>query len=344
MIIKLKYLGGSMVEIEKIILHVLDCEHNTCIPSTSCMQELHPEIEKMILSKVDKVFRSSLRKNGNLHKSHIFTSWLDSYKQQALSFEDLSCQLAQYLFDKKMQYAQYQSSDCMIAIIMKEGRRYLFVLDNSYIQGITHHLKQNEVGIVNEIITHQTLLSSNLLSKDRAFVIELSDYSLLCVEQKVEIEGSKQYFIGDIVLQSKIAPSYKESVSNISKITEAMSDKYDLDEVEIIPKMKSIIVDNVEQQKPISVDEIASILFENRPLIQDDFKEEIRKQGIPEQIDVEHVKTTRSQKVQKIKTDKGIEVIIPIDYMNSKEFVEFKNQPDGTISIQLKNITHITSK
>ena len=34
----------------------------------------------------------------------------------------------------------------------------------------------------------------------------------------------------------------------------------------------------------------------------------------------------------------------PVDYMNTKEFVEFKNQPDGTISIQLKNITHITSK
>ena len=333
-----------MVEIEKVILHVLDCEHNTCIPSTSCMYDLHPEIEKMLVSKVDKVFRSSLRKNGSLHKAHIFTSWIDSYKQQILSFEELSCQIAQYLFDKKMQYAQYQSSDCIIAILKKEGRRYLFVLDNSYIQGITHHLNQNETGVVNEIITHQTLLSSNLLNKDRAFVIELSDYSLLCIEQKVEIEGNKQYFFADILLQSPITPSYKESVSNISKITESMSDKYDLDNIEIIPKMKSIIVDNVEQQKPISIDEIASVLFENKPLIQDDFKEEIKKQGIPEQIDVEHVKTTKSQKVQKIKTDKGIEVIIPIDYMNSKDFVEFKNQPDGTISIQLKNITHITSK
>ena len=61
-------------------------------------------------------------------------------------------------------------------------------------------------------------------------------------------------------------------------------------------------------------------------------------------IEVEYVKPARSDKVQKIKTDKGIEIIIPVDYMNSRDFVEFKNQPDGTISIQLKNITRITSK
>ena len=59
---------------------------------------------------------------------------------------------------------------------------------------------------------------------------------------------------------------------------------------------------------------------------------------------MEYVKPAKAEKVQKIKTDKGIEIIIPVDYMNSKEYVEFRNHPDGTISIQLKNITHITSK
>ena len=76
----------------------------------------------------------------------------------------------------------------------------------------------------------------------------------------------------------------------------------------------------------------------------DDFREELRKQGVEKPIEVEYVKPARSDKVQKIKTDKGIEIIIPVDYMNSRDFVEFKNQPDGTISIQLKNITRITSK
>ena len=63
-----------------------------------------------------------------------------------------------------------------------------------------------------------------------------------------------------------------------------------------------------------------------------------------ELVDVEYVKPRRSERVQKIKTDNGIEIIIPVDYMNSKDYVEFVTQSDGTISIQLKNITNITSK
>ena len=108
--------------------------------------------------------------------------------------------------------------------------------------------------------------------------------------------------------------------------------------------MKSMLVDNIENSKPIQIDEIAEELFAEKPLAKAEFKEELKKQGVPTAIEVEYVKPTRSDKVQKIKTDKGIEIIIPVDYMNTKEFVEFKNQPDGTISIQLKNITHITSK
>ena len=127
----------------------------------------------------------------------------------------------------------------------------------------------------------------------------------------------------------------------MSKASEAVSEKYDLDEVEIVPKMKSMLVDSASMQQSLSVDDVAQVLFSS-PLAQADFKEEIKKQGIPEKIEMEYVKP--AEKVQKIKTDKGIEIIIPVDYMNSKEYVEFRNHPDGTISIQLKNITHITSK
>jgi hypothetical protein len=196
----------------------------------------------------------------------------------------------------------------------------------------------------NEIIPYRTLLSSSLVKADKAFLVELSDYALHCVESKVEIEAEKVNFFADIILESTTSPSYKEAVSSLAKITEEISDKYDLDQMEVVPKMKSIIKENIEQQTPIEIEEVAELLFAEKPLARDDFREELRKQGVEKPIEVEYVKPARSDKVQKIKTDKGIEIIIPVDYMNSREFVEFKNQPDGTISIQLKNITRITSK
>ncbi|MFR6487280.1 MAG: hypothetical protein ACLUQK_07100, partial [Clostridium sp.] len=91
-----------MPEFEKVIVHVLDCEQNTCIMSTSCMQELQPEVEKMMQTKTSKVFSSASKKSGKFKESSQVKHWLDSYKLQEISFEQLSERLAQYIFDAKV--------------------------------------------------------------------------------------------------------------------------------------------------------------------------------------------------------------------------------------------------
>lgn len=338
------YERGYRMDFEKVIVHILDCEHNTNVTSTTCLTELQPEVEKMLQTKANKVFASSAKKAGVFKEGSRMLDWLHDYKHKTLDFIQVSKEVATYIFNAKMKYGLYEATDLMVCEILQEGRRYLFVLDNSYNEGITHVVLQNENEVVNDIIPYRTLLSANFTKHDRAFLIELSDYSMHCVESKVEIEGEKMNFFADIVLESTTSPSYKEAVRSISKITEDMADKYDLDEIEIIPKMKSILMENVDHQTPIHIEDIASVLFADKPLAKEDFKEELRKQGVQNDIAVEYVKTSKAEKVQKIKTDKGIEIIIPVDYMNTKEFVEFKNLPDGTISIQLKNIMHFTSK
>lgn len=333
-----------MPEFEKIIIHVLDCEQNTCVISETCIQDIHPKVEKILQSKATKLFSSTSKKSGYLKETNQIYEWLIAYKAQNISFEKLSEQIARYIFEAKHRCALYQASDLLVSIIKEEGRSYLLVMDNTYTEGITHTLIQDETGIRNEIIPYRTLLSSSFLKNDKAFLIELSDFELHCIEQKVEVEANKVNFFADIVLESVTSPSYKEAVASILKVTEEITNKYDLNQMETLPKVKSFVKDHMEEQEYIHVEEIADELFKDQPLVKDDFKEELRKQGVEKPIEVDNVKPTRSEKVHKIKTDKGIEIIIPVDYMNSREFVEFKNQPDGTISIQLKNITHITSK
>ncbi len=333
-----------MIEFEKKIVHVLDCEHNNCILSEKCMDEEYEEILKVLNSKTEKVFHSSARKLGTFQEMSICKKMLQQWKNENINFETFSQQLAQYIFDKKMELAQYHTSDLVIAVIVYENRRYLLILDNACVKGITHNVSNDEGYIKTEIIPYRALISTTLSKKDCAVLIELSDESIYCVENNVEIEAEKVNFYADIILQSSIIPSYKENIKNITKLTEALTEKYDLDEVSIVPKLKSLVVDNISSNTPIQIDEIADEVFMNQPLAKDEFKSELKKQGVPKEIAVENVKPTRSEKVQKIKTDKGIEIIIPVDYMNSKEFVEFHTQPDGTISIQLKNINHISSK
>ena len=53
------------------------------------------------------------------------------------------------------------------------------------------------------------------------------------------------------------------------------------------------------------------------------------------------VKTGRNHK---IKTDTGIEITFPADLFQNTEYIEFINNPDGTISIELKNIGKIINQ
>lgn len=333
-----------MVIFDKTMIHILDCEHNTYIPSTACMKEYEAEVEKMLQTKAEKVFRSASRKCGYFKAQSMVKAWIEEYKQADITFEQLSQYISKHIFDLKMKYALYQSSDLLVSEIVEEGRRFLLVIENTYTQGITHDLIQKEDEIVTNMIPYRTLLSPSLVKNDRAILVELSDFTLHCIESKVEVEAEKVNFFGDLVFESTTEASYKESVKQISKLSEDLIEKYELDEVSILPQVKSIINDYVTQGTPIVVDDIADIVFASKPLAKEEFKEEVKKQGVPKEVSVEYVKPSKSEKVQKIRTDRGIEIIIPIDYMNTKEFVEFETQSDGTISIRLKNIAHITSK
>ena len=66
--------------------------------------------------------------------------------------------------------------------------------------------------------------------------------------------------------------------------------------------------------------------------------------GIPAEVKLDRDFAIKKGRNHKIKTDTGIELLFPVDYFENKDFIEFINKPDGTISIELKNIGKIMNK
>ena len=333
-----------MLEFQKKIMHVLDCEHNTYVLSEACMDDRNDQIEKILKSKAEKVFHSTNRKLARFHQTSEVLKMVRLLQNDQIPFEQFSKELALLIFEKKMEFGKFQLSDLVIALVKKDDRRYVLILDNHCNEGWTHTVLQDEGHIKNDIIPYKALISSTLTTKDSAVLIELYDESIHTIEKPFTLHEQTMYFYSDVVLDSTAKLSYQESMKNVTDLTQSLTNKYDLEQVSIMPKMKSYVVDNVEENIPIQVDDMAEELFADVPLAKEEFKEELDKLGVPKEIEVEYVKATKASRMHKIKTDKGIEISIPVDYMNSTEFVEFFNQPDGTIAIQLKNITHITSK
>ena len=74
------------------------------------------------------------------------------------------------------------------------------------------------------------------------------------------------------------------------------------------------------------------------------YKEALSKAGIEnEQIEVSETELKRKFEIQKIITESGIEVKIPVNYYGDPSKLEFVANGDGTVSLVIKNIGNIQS-
>ena len=81
------------------------------------------------------------------------------------------------------------------------------------------------------------------------------------------------------------------------------------------------------------------------PEIKEEFMEKMEKYRIDkEEIRPQDPATTKKYSKQYLTTDKGIEINIPTELYDDIQNVEFITNPDGTISILIKNINHIQAK
>jgi hypothetical protein len=63
--------------------------------------------------------------------------------------------------------------------------------------------------------------------------------------------------------------------------------------------------------------------------------------GVPMAVDLEGKKPEKKLTVHKLKMDNGISLDIPVEIYRDRDIIEFVNNPDGTISIMIKNISNM---
>ena len=78
--------------------------------------------------------------------------------------------------------------------------------------------------------------------------------------------------------------------------------------------------------------------------MQADYRQEMENAGFREPVVVDKEATLKKMRKHKLSTDTGIELVIPTEFFENTEFVEFYKDEDGFMSITLKNIQSIVNK
>ena len=66
--------------------------------------------------------------------------------------------------------------------------------------------------------------------------------------------------------------------------------------------------------------------------------------GIRGTVSTQSVKMPKSAAMQKLKTDTNIEITFPVEYMEEPDKFEVIHLDDGTIRIEIRNVSHVQSR
>ncbi|EDT74230.1 nucleoid-associated protein [Clostridium butyricum] len=331
----------NTILIKKYITHVLD--KNMGIPVLSSKeQNLDIDINNFLEKNISKMLNDQSVKNA---------VFLDDSKAKLLcekimsneikNFDLITTEIAMNLFQIMEQDLEISSGDLVCCLFLLNDIMHLALLKLNYRHSYTHFVDKDRVV---QIIKNKTTFINESQKIDEGAIINLKDLSIRLIEKKYPKNKECFEYFSKKFLECKTEISNKEKLKIFNKINDEFNKKYFNNEIEEDLKMKKVILDSIDDNSDLKMDELAEKVFSENEEVKNNYINELKNSGIYNTTLIESETIKKSFKMQKIKTDSGIEINLPFDIYNDKNKVEFNNNVDGTISIVLKNISKIISK
>ena len=323
--------------IHQAILHVLDTTLDAPVLSGSGMEMtaektayLQNHIEKLLASDEirqcrplpDSAFRNELEHNGD--------------------FVDLSCRIAGVLFDYMHAHTTIPGADLAVVDFTRDGEPWLGILKLNYKNGYTHYTETVEGAPVNSIIQQRACLPTQSGKVEEGALVNLTDYSMRLLEKKYDIDDHKEFYLSSVVFQYTQAEPEKKKLQAIQEAAaQAVKDAYE-DEPHADAQVAMLIANQAaDNDNQVSVEQVRQQLAEEYPLAAVPFDDYVEKSEVLEEAAAPVTVTPariRRMESRSIRTANGIEVKIPTELLNSDSELEFLHDPDGSVSLLIKNV------
>jgi len=330
--------------IRSAIMHILDSTVGMPVLSDELLT-LTPDMNDFLRNHIYKVI------SGDELKTCVFDEENSEVYHLIQEFTEenmVECtkKLAELLYAIMNSNVAISPADVFFVTYQMESEQHLAILKMNYKEVYMHYTSMNEEdGNVNDIMKQCCALPGNGGKLSEAVTISLAENTVQLIEKKVEINGAKVNYLSEVYLQCHAKMSQKTKLDIVTKAVDQINKKYFEDDFEKKMEAKSVIHNTYAEQGSLIPEEIGEELFGEVPEIKEEFVEKLEKYKLPkEEITVKNEKTTRKFEKQFLTTDSGIEINIPMEEYNNKQHVEFITNPDGTISVLIKNVNRITSK
>ena len=330
--------------IRSAIMHILDSTVGMPVLSDELLT-LTPDMNDFLRNHIYKVLSGDELKTcvfdeENSEVYHLIQEFTEE------NMVETTKKLAELLYGIMNANVAIPPADVFFVTYQMESEQHLAILKMNYKEVYMHYTSMNEEdGNVNDVMKQCCALPGNGGRLSEAVTISLAENTVQLIEKKVEINGAKVNYLSEVYLQCHAKMSQKTKLDIVTKAVDQINKKYFEDDFEKKMEAKSVIHNTYAEQGALIPEEIGEELFGEVPEIKEEFVEKLEKYKLPkEEITVKNEKTTKKFEKQFLTTDSGIEINIPMEEYNNKQHVEFITNPNGTISVLIKNVNRITSK
>ena len=323
--------------IHQAILHVLDTTLDAPVLSGGGM-ELTAEKTAYLQNHIEKLLASDEIRQCRPLPDSAFRNELEHNQD----FIDLSCRIAGVLFDYMHAHTTIPGADLAVVDFTRDGAPWLGILKLNYKNGYTHYTETVEGAPVNSIIQQRACLPTQSGKVEESALVDLTDYSMKLLEKKFDIDGHKEFYLSSVVFQYTQAEPEKKKLQAIQEAAaQAVKDAYE-DEPHADAQVAMLIANQAaDNDNQVSVEQVRQQLTEEYPLAAVPFDDYVEKSEVLEEAAAPVTVTPariRRMESRSIRTANGIEVKIPTELLNSDSELEFLHDPDGSVSLLIKNV------
>ena len=323
--------------IHQAILHVLDTTLDAPVLSGGGM-ELTAEKTAYLQNHIEKLLASDEIRQCRPLPDSAFRNELEHNQD----FIDLSCRIAGVLFDYMHAHTTIPGADLAVVDFTRDGAPWLGILKLNYKNGYTHYTETVEGAPVNSIIQQRACLPTQSGKVEEGALVNLTDYSMRLLEKKYDIDGHKEFYLSSVVFQYTQAEPEKKKLQAIQEAAaQAVKDAYE-DEPHADAQVAMLIANQAaDNDNQVSVEQVRQQLAEEYPLAAVPFDDYVEKSEVLEEAAAPVTVTPariRRMESRSIRTANGIEVKIPTELLNSDSGLEFLHDPDGSVSLLIKNV------
>ena len=314
------------IRLRQVIIHIMDSTMGMPVLSDQVI-DFGSDFGDFLRAHIFRLLESDDMKKCSFDEDSKVQAELEAYNEE--NFIPVSQKLGELLYGVMNKNIDIPPADLLVVEYEVEQQHFLALLKMNYKTYYTHMTDSDPWGNSNSVIKQKAILPGENQKLAEAALIDMTDKNLKIIEKKYDVNGVKTNYFSQLFLQCHGSLSPKSKLAIVAKAVDDVQKKFyhESEQFEVQMETKSII--NSDKADAIIRDVI----------------EKLEKYHLTEtEVEPQNPATTRKYGKQNLITDTGIEIRIPMEQYQNKDKVDFITNPDGTISVLIKNVGSIISK